>query len=130
MIAGGLRTPFKRWLVAFSFGILLGAPVAQAEYADMVLNRVAEKAGMRPVIFSHWFHRIRFTCNVCHNDSGFKMRAGSNAIDMLAIIDGKFCGMCHNNNIAWGPERCGMCHSGLPGIPSGGVRGNEPGGPS
>ena len=81
--------------------------VGQAEYADVILNTWAEKAGMRPVIYPHWFHRIRFTCNVCHNPDGFIMKAGGNNITMAEIVDGKFCGMCHNNEnkIAWS-----LCH--------------------
>lgn len=102
---------------------------AVAEYADVVINRNAEKNGMRPVVFPHWFHRIRFRCKVCHAELGFKMRAGSNIITMADIIDGRFCGACHNNEIAWSPERCDLCHSGRPGLPSGIVGGNETGGP-
>ena len=109
------------------------SPSAQAEYADVIINKRAENTGMRPVIYPHWFHRIRFTCNVCHNADGFKMQAGANDITMAEIVDGKFCGMCHNNEnkIAWSLERCDMCHSGLPGLLTGISHGtsSEPGGP-
>ena len=102
---------------------------AQAEYADVVLNKYAEHEGMRPVIFPHWFHRIRFRCKVCHNELGFEMRAGSNDITMAAIIEGQFCGMCHNGEISWTVDNCDLCHSGKPGLRSG-IRGaNEPAGP-
>ena len=84
---------------------------------------------MRPVIFPHWFHRIRFKCNVCHTEIGFKMRSGANNIYMKDIKDGKFCGACHNNKIAWGPEKCNLCHTGLPGLDSGTRGGNTTGGP-
>lgn len=100
-----------------------------AEYADIVLNRQAEENGMRPVIFPHWFHRIRFRCKVCHSELGFKMRAGSNDITMDSIIEGRFCGMCHNDEIAWSVERCDLCHSGLPGLPTGIVGGHQTAGP-
>lgn len=119
----------KRWLIVLAFGMALLAPAAHAEYGDVVLNKIAEKNGMRPVIFPHWFHRLRFTCGNCHNENGFKMKAGSNNVNMGEIIDGKFCGMCHNNQIAWGPERCDMCHSGKPGLSGGVLRGNETLGP-
>lgn len=102
---------------------------AHAEYADVVLNRRAEKEGVRPVVFPHWFHRIRFRCKVCHSELGFKMRAGSNDVRMADIIDGKFCGMCHNDKIAWGPGNCDLCHSGLPGLKSGIYGGAATGGP-
>lgn len=110
--------------------LIFGLPVeTQAEYADVVINRQAEKNGMRPVIFPHWFHRIRFRCKVCHAELGFKMRAGSNIITMTDIIEGKFCGACHNNDIAWSPENCDLCHSGKPGLPTGVFGGHETSGP-
>lgn len=95
--------------------IVLGSAPAHAEYGDVVLNKRSEKEGVRPVIFPHWFHRIRFRCKVCHDELGFKMRAGANDVRMVDIANGKFCGMCHNGQIAWGAERCDLCHSGKPG---------------
>jgi c(7)-type cytochrome triheme protein len=91
----------------------------QGEYGDVVLNHNSERAGMRPVVFPHWFHRIRFRCKVCHSELGFQMRAGANVVQMSDILDGKFCGMCHNGQVAWGPERCDLCHSAKPGVPAG-----------
>ena len=90
-----------------------------AEYADVVLNRNSDKEGVRPVIYPHWFHRIRFQCRVCHSEMGFEMRVGANNVTMEEIIDGKFCGACHNGEIAWSVENCDLCHSGVPGTPSG-----------
>jgi len=112
-----------RWiLLALVTGAALWAATvaapAHAEYADVVLNKRSEKEGVPPVIFSHWFHRIRFRCKVCHFELGFKMRAGANDVLMADIIDGKFCGMCHNGQIAWSTERCELCHSGKPGLKS------------
>ena len=60
---------------------------ASAEYADVVINRQSEANGMRPVVFSHWFHRIRFRCKVCHSELGFVMRVGANHMSMAEIID-------------------------------------------
>ncbi|WP_088286187.1 c(7)-type cytochrome triheme domain-containing protein [Ideonella sp. A 288] len=109
-------------------GMLLAA-AATAEYGDVVLNRRAEAEGVRPVVFPHWFHRIRFRCKVCHSELGFQMRAGSNVVSMADIIDGKFCGMCHNGQVAWGPDRCDLCHSGKRGQASGIYGGSETKGP-
>lgn len=95
-----------------------GSRVAHAEYGDIVLNNYSDAAGVRPVVFPHWFHRIRFTCKVCHADLGFKFKAGADKIDMLKIIDGQYCGACHNGDIAWSTERCDLCHSGKPGLPT------------
>ena len=115
--------------VLLALSLCLVPAVVQAEYGDIVINRQAEKNGMRPVIFPHWFHRIRFRCKVCHAELGFKMRAGSNIITMTDIIDGRFCGACHNNDIAWSPENCDLCHSGKPGLPTGVFGGHETSGP-
>ncbi|WP_426417200.1 cytochrome c3 family protein [Aestuariirhabdus sp. LZHN29] len=110
--------------VIMSSTLLLVSTPLQAEYADVVLNKRAEAEGMRPVIYPHWFHRIRFRCKVCHNELGFEMRAGANDVTMAEIIDGKFCGMCHNGQIAWSTEHCDRCHTGLPGLKSG-IRGDS-----
>lgn len=116
----------------FMLLIMLTAGISSdvlAEYADVVLNRLADKNDIRPVIFPHWFHRIRFRCKVCHGELGFIMRAGANEMDMGKIIDGQYCGACHNDNIAWGVENCDLCHSGKPGLKTG-IRGsNQTGGP-
>ena len=109
-------------------GVLLACGV-HAEYGDVVLNHRSEKEGMRPVVFPHWFHRIRFRCKVCHGELGFEMRAGANKVLMSDIIDGRFCGMCHNGRIAWAADRCDLCHSGKPGVKAGIYGGNETKGP-
>ena len=91
------------------------ATVTNAEYGDVVINNYSEAAGMRPVVFPHWFHRIRFRCKVCHADLGFKFEAGGNEINMLKIIDGEYCGACHDGEVAWAVENCDLCHTGTPG---------------
>jgi c(7)-type cytochrome triheme protein len=94
---------------------LAGPRPAQAEYGDVVINNFSDGAGMRPVVFPHWFHRVRFRCKVCHADLGFEFKAGGNQINMLKIIDGQFCGACHNGELAWSVENCNLCHSAKPG---------------
>ncbi len=116
-------------ILALALWLALAPLPAAAEYGDVVLNRRSEAEGVRPVVFPHWFHRIRFRCVVCHDELGFRMRAGANDVRMTDIIDGKFCGMCHNNQIAWGAERCDLCHSGKPGQESRVVGGHETLGP-
>ena len=114
-----LRWHGALWL-AFVTGLLWGlAPrMAHAEYGDVVINNYSDAAGMRPVVFPHWFHRVRFRCKVCHADLGFQFKAGGNQINMLKIIDGQFCGSCHNGQLAWSAENCNLCHSAKPGTPT------------
>jgi c(7)-type cytochrome triheme protein len=107
-------------LMTLALVVLIGLTSlpARAEYGDVVINNYADGAGMRPVVFPHWFHRIRFACKVCHADLGFKFKAGGNEITMAKIIDGQFCGACHNGDVAWSIENCNMCHSGKSGTPT------------
>jgi c(7)-type cytochrome triheme protein len=117
-----------RWLFLL-IGLVGMMPPASGEYGDVVLNQRSEREGARPVIFPHWFHRIRYKCNACHTELGFKMRAGANQVLMRDITNGQFCGACHNGRTAWGPERCELCHSGRAGLTSGIVGGSETRGP-
>lgn len=116
-----MKQPQKLRAVALLVGTVLaglllsGSPEARAEYGNVVINNYSDAAGVRPVVFPHWFHRIRFSCKVCHGDLGFKFQAGGNRINMVQIIDGEYCGSCHNGDIAWGVENCSLCHSGKPG---------------
>ena len=91
---------------------------ARAEYGDIVMNQRCDAASAAPVVFPHWFHRVRFRCKVCHGDLGFALKAGGNDITMLSIIDGQHCGACHDGDIAWSSERCELCHSGKRGLPT------------
>jgi c(7)-type cytochrome triheme protein len=104
-------------LLVLALTLVFAAP-APAEYGDVVINNYSDAAGMRPVIFPHWFHRVRFRCKVCHADLGFQFKAGGNEINMLKIIDGQFCGSCHNGELAWAVENCNLCHSAKPGTPT------------
>jgi c(7)-type cytochrome triheme protein len=104
--------------VAMAAALGLTAGEAHAEYGDVVINNYSDGAGMRPVVFPHWFHRIRYRCKVCHADLGFKFKAGGNEINMVKVIDGQFCGACHNGDVAWNVENCNMCHSAKPGTPT------------
>ncbi|MDX1697546.1 MAG: cytochrome c3 family protein [Thiohalobacterales bacterium] len=104
--------------------LVIAAQSGKAEYADVVLNKRSDDEGVRPVVFPHWFHRIRYQCRVCHGELGFEMRAGANDVTMQEITDGKFCGACHNGQIAWSAENCDLCHSALPGTAPG-IRGGH-----
>ncbi len=109
--------------------VVLSATTLWAEYADVILNKHSEQEGVRPVIFPHWFHRIRYRCSACHGELDFEMKAGATEITMERIIDGEFCGACHNSDIAWSVENCDLCHSGQAGLETG-IRGShQTGGP-
>lgn len=123
------RGIINRGAVLALVGMALLAAPSGAEYGDVVMNKTSEKNGVRPVVFQHWFHRVRFRCKVCHSELAFKMRAGANEVTMADISNGKFCGMCHNGQIAWGADKCDLCHSGKPGLKSGIYGGHQTSGP-
>lgn len=96
-----------------------------AEYGDIVLNNFSDESGIRPIIFPHWFHRIRYSCKTCHSDLGFQMKAGASQINMLKIINGEYCGACHNGQVAWSIEYCELCHSAKKNTPTQVHKGTE-----
>lgn len=124
-----MRSAARALLASLALGAALAPVAVDAEYGDVVLNRRSEAQGVRPVVFPHWFHRVRFQCSVCHGELGFKMRAGSNDVSMKGIMEGQFCGMCHDGQVAWSTERCDLCHSGKPGLKSGIEGGHRSTGP-
>jgi len=128
-------TPGKwgRWVGVGLFSIVVLGGVlaldASGEYGDVVLNHRSEIEGMRPVVFPHWFHRIRFQCRVCHSELGFEMKVGATRPTMNEITSGAFCGACHDGEMAWSVDNCGLCHSAVPGTVQGIVGGHETLGP-
>ena len=71
-----------------------------------------EEAGLAPVIYPHWVHRIWYDCSVCHQDI-FIMKRWRNEITKDKIQAGKQCGVCHNGTIAFGAtneDECDRCH--------------------
>jgi c(7)-type cytochrome triheme protein len=91
----------------------LPPPPPREEYGNIILNRVSSVNGQEPVIFSHWLHRTRYTCRVCHGELDFPMKAGASEITERANRQGKFCGACHNGKIAFKSNgNCDRCHTG------------------
>ena len=85
---------------------------AETEVGDIVFSRKTPGTDeIPPSVFPHWVHRINFKCYVCH-DAIFQMKAAAASITMDAIREGKFCGVCHNGNIAFpvGFDTCDRCH--------------------
>ncbi len=84
----------------------LGNYVMKEHMAEM------EQAGMAPVIYPHWVHRIWFECKVCHQEI-FIMNKWRNKISHQEIEAGKQCGVCHDDNMAFGvkdKDQCEKCH--------------------
>lgn len=90
----------------------LPATLPKDEYGNIMFNRTSEDA----VAFSHWIHRQKFTCRVCHFELEFNMAANTTEITEAANRSGRFCGAsgCHDGKAAFGHEKpyCAKCHSG------------------
>jgi c(7)-type cytochrome triheme protein len=99
--------------LAVVLAFVLTGPVrpAAAQVGNLTLNKYKAESGMGAAFFPHWAHRLRFTCNVCH-DAIFQMEAGHSDMLMDELRAGRFCGRCHNGRIAWdtGVQNCSRCH--------------------
>lgn len=95
---------------ARTFYSLPPRPASHA-FGNVMIDRVSTDAGVKPVVFSHWVHRMGYTCTVCHTELEFDMAAGSTEITMEAIGQGRFCGACHDGQNAFAPAgNCARCH--------------------
>lgn len=72
---------------------------------------IFKNTGSMPFVrFPHLPHTQWLTCANCH-PAIFLPQKGSNPITMSAIIQGKYCGVCHGK-VAFPPTmNCGRCHS-------------------
>lgn len=105
----------KRRCASFVLVVLAAAATAQNAHAiklqvgDIVLAH--DDASLAdPVVFPHWAHRLRFTCNVCH-PAIFSMTESA-LITKDEMLDGESCGVCHNGRIGFAvtPSTCNRCH--------------------
>lgn len=85
-----------------------------SEYGNILIDRLSGKYDKPPVTFSHWMHRVKYTCRVCHLELQFDMRVNATEITEEKNREGKFCGACHDGKIAFGhtKENCDKCHNG------------------
>lgn len=102
----------------FSHDVFRLPPVLPPEeYGDVLMDKSSPAKGMTPVVFSHWTHRSKYTCRVCHTELEFAMKANMTGVICNSIyVKGKYCGACHNGKITFGPrdasgENCARCHN-------------------
>lgn len=81
------------------------------QYGNLVFHDRSVKHHMDPVVFSHRIHRVHFTCRVCHLELEFSMKKGESGITREDYLDGRYCGACHNGEIAFHVNyACNLCH--------------------
>lgn len=83
-------------------------------YGNLLISRLSDQYGKPWVTFSHWSHRLRYTCRVCHFELGFEMQVNATEITEEKNKNGELCGACHNGSIAFGhtEDNCSKCHNG------------------
>jgi len=101
-----------RWVEALERGqiqpranILPGTRV-EVKDGDILLNL---KGGTPIVRFPHRQHTLWLDCSNCH-DHLFKPKIGENRLNMMAILQGEQCGVCHGA-VAFPLTECNRCHS-------------------
>jgi len=87
------------------------------EYGNILINRTSAMNNIEPVQFSHWSHRMKYTCRVCHFELDFSFQANGTEITEEDNRNGLFCGACHNGKKIFGhtEENCKRCHAGMKG---------------
>jgi c(7)-type cytochrome triheme protein len=83
-------------------------------YGNILIDRASTQNGEKPVIFSHWVHRVKYTCRVCHSELEFNFEKNGTYITEADNKAGKYCGACHDGITAFGhtKENCPKCHNG------------------
>lgn len=70
----------------------------------------ANTGSMPKVLFPHKQHTEWLACKNCHPDI-FVQQKGANKFNMMDVLTGKYCGVCHGK-IAFAPTKnCFRCHS-------------------
>lgn len=103
-------------LAVYAYFDLPGA-LPHDEYGNFLINRTSEKNNVKPATFSHWVHRRKHTCRVCHFELEFNMKVNTTEITESANKAGRFCGAsgCHDGKTVFGHEEkkdCEKCHNG------------------
>jgi len=102
-------------MVAAQFWDLPPAPPPY-EFGNLLINRTSSKNAVKPVVFSHWIHRRKFSCRICHSEMEFGMKVNTTEITEAANKSGQFCGSsgCHDGKAAFGHQfdTCEKCHNG------------------
>jgi len=86
------------------------------QFGNILIDRISTKNGVLPVSFSHWKHRRKYTCGVCHSELGFSFKSNLTPVTEAECRAGNYCGACHDGRTAFGHEKpnCGKCHNGNP----------------
>ena len=98
----------------WSRGFYALLPMAPPEdYGNILINRTSEQGKVLPVAFSHWTHRLNYTCEVCHTELEISMKVNSTEMSHEELKKGRYCGACHNGTNTFSHQQnCSKCHNG------------------
>jgi c(7)-type cytochrome triheme protein len=74
---------------------------------DVILTRTGE---MPMVRFPHRQHTEWLDCSNCHDNLFAAKKGGTNGLNMFAVLQGEYCGLCHGA-VAFPLTECRRCHS-------------------
>lgn len=80
--------------------------VTQVLDLDVIMRRTGE---MPMVRFPHKPHSLWLDCGNCH-DKLFATKAGASKVNMMQILSGQKCGLCHGA-VAFPLTECQRCHT-------------------
>ena len=124
---GDTNNPKRSFLLVLVFVTLLSGPrevygkfwnlpplPKPHEFGDILIDRLSTKNEVKPVFFSHWSHRVKYTCRVCHWELDFAFEVGGTGMTESDNRNGLFCGKCHDGKVAFGhtDDNCQRCHTG------------------
>lgn len=107
-----------RWMQALDAGLIQPRSNIQPDtrvtlrMTEVLLKNTGE---MKLVRFPHRQHTAWLDCMNCH-DSLFAQKAGATRINMMLILQGEKCGLCHGA-VAFPLTECERCHSVARGSP-------------
>lgn len=101
-----------RWVQALDQGKI--QPRSNIQPETRVTLRLTDvllkNTGQMPMVrFPHRQHTAWLDCSNCH-DQLFKQTAGATQINMMLILQGEQCGLCHGA-VAFPLTECDRCHS-------------------
>jgi hypothetical protein len=93
MIKKGIYLSFIILLFILTLGGVTGASVwldlpslpPPELYGNIIIDRVSTISGVKPVTFSHWSHRLKHTCRVCHFELEMNMVLNTTMTERLPL---------------------------------------------
>lgn len=81
------------------------------EFPPLQMDVIIKAKGdfVNDVRYPHEMHTYWLKCEVCHPKI-FVPAAGQNNMSMVGIVEGKWCGRCHNK-VAFPLSNCAKCHT-------------------